>query len=131
MVCYKCGKKGHFAWDCWSKKKEVKSNTANVAQREDEICGEEEEDWEIQVLFTVVESVAEPKEAISEINEIAMVSIIEGDEEEESFEENPEVMERPKPPRITEKGVENFEDGITILTEEKQQEELPSSEEAK
>ncbi|KAE8720906.1 tir-nbs resistance protein [Hibiscus syriacus] len=44
--CYNCGKMGHMAKDCWTKKKPVESNTATSSSKE-----YSEDDWDTEALF--------------------------------------------------------------------------------
>ena len=39
--CFNCGKKGHYARDCWSKKKIVQSNAATTSN-----CHQDESEWD-------------------------------------------------------------------------------------
>lgn len=44
--CFHCGKKGHYARDCWSKKKTVQSNAATTSN-----CHQDEPKWDVEALF--------------------------------------------------------------------------------
>jgi transposase InsO family protein len=48
--CYNCGKMGHMAKDCWTKKKPVESNTATSSSKENSEGG-----WDAEVLFAMEE----------------------------------------------------------------------------
>ncbi|KAI3448734.1 hypothetical protein Pfo_005399, partial [Paulownia fortunei] len=48
--CYNCGKPGHMAKDCWTKKKYVESNTATSSSKENN-----EDCWDAEALFATVE----------------------------------------------------------------------------
>jgi Zinc knuckle len=48
--CYNCGKKGHMAKDCWSKKKSAESNIATSSSKEK--C---EDDWDVEASYAVEE----------------------------------------------------------------------------
>ncbi|KAF7823791.1 Retrovirus-related Pol polyprotein from transposon TNT 1-94 [Senna tora] len=51
--CYNCGKKGHMAKDCWSKKKRVEGNAATSKESENS-----EEDWDAEALLAMEEELA-------------------------------------------------------------------------
>jgi len=44
--CYNCGKKGHMAKTCWSKKKSIESNVA---------ASKSEDEWDVEAVFAVEE----------------------------------------------------------------------------
>ncbi|KAJ0082162.1 hypothetical protein Patl1_09783 [Pistacia atlantica] len=46
--CYNCGKMGHMAKDCWTKKKHVESNTATSNPK-----GNNEKNWDTKALFAM------------------------------------------------------------------------------
>jgi hypothetical protein len=48
--CYNCGKMGHMAKDCWTKKKPVESNTATSSSKENS-----EDGWDAEALFATEE----------------------------------------------------------------------------
>ncbi|KAE8676544.1 hypothetical protein F3Y22_tig00111584pilonHSYRG00119 [Hibiscus syriacus] len=48
--CYNCGKMGHMAKDCWTKKKPVESNTATSCSKENS-----EDGWDAEALFATEE----------------------------------------------------------------------------
>ncbi|KAJ7959018.1 Retrovirus-related Pol polyprotein from transposon TNT 1-94 [Quillaja saponaria] len=48
--CYNCGKKGHMAKDCWSKKRSMESNAVTSDTKE-----ENEDNWDAEALFVVEE----------------------------------------------------------------------------
>ncbi|KAE8672542.1 tir-nbs resistance protein [Hibiscus syriacus] len=48
--CYNCGKMGHMAKDCWTKKKPVESNTATSCSKENSEYG-----WDAEALFATEE----------------------------------------------------------------------------
>ncbi|KAE8704478.1 hypothetical protein F3Y22_tig00110450pilonHSYRG00264 [Hibiscus syriacus] len=48
--CYNCGKMGHMAKDCWTKKKLVESNTATSCSKENS-----EDGWDAEALFATEE----------------------------------------------------------------------------
>lgn len=48
--CYNCGKMGHMAKDCWSKKKSVESNAATSGAKEN--C---QDGWDAEALFAMEE----------------------------------------------------------------------------
>ncbi|KAE8698166.1 tir-nbs resistance protein [Hibiscus syriacus] len=48
--CYNCGKMGHMAKDCWTKKKPVESNTATSCSKENS-----EDSWDAEALFATEE----------------------------------------------------------------------------
>ncbi|KAM2243153.1 hypothetical protein PS2_009934 [Malus domestica] len=48
--CYNCGKKGHMAKDCWTKKEPVESNTATSSSKENS-----EDGWDAEALFATEE----------------------------------------------------------------------------
>ncbi|KAG6471189.1 hypothetical protein ZIOFF_072290 [Zingiber officinale] len=48
--CYNCGKVGHMAKDCWSKKRFVQSNTATSNSKENS-----EDDWDAEALMATKE----------------------------------------------------------------------------
>ncbi|KAF2324390.1 hypothetical protein GH714_013463 [Hevea brasiliensis] len=48
--CYNCGKKGHMAKACWSKKRSVESNTATSNTKK-----KSEDDWDAKAVFAVEE----------------------------------------------------------------------------
>ncbi|KAE8694951.1 hypothetical protein F3Y22_tig00110761pilonHSYRG00036 [Hibiscus syriacus] len=48
--CYNCGKMGHMAKDCWTKKKPVESNTATSCLKENSEYG-----WDAEALFAMEE----------------------------------------------------------------------------
>ncbi|KAE8706148.1 tir-nbs resistance protein [Hibiscus syriacus] len=48
--CYNCGKMGHMAKDCWTKKKHVESNTATSSSKE-----YSEDGWDAEALFATEE----------------------------------------------------------------------------
>ncbi|KAE8668864.1 tir-nbs resistance protein [Hibiscus syriacus] len=48
--CYNCGKMGHMAKDCWTKKKPVESNTPTSSSKENS-----EDGWDVEALFATEE----------------------------------------------------------------------------
>ncbi|KAM2299462.1 hypothetical protein ACFXTI_001304 [Malus domestica] len=48
--CYNCGKMGHMAKDCWTKKTPVESNTATSSSKENS-----EDGWDAEALFATEE----------------------------------------------------------------------------
>ncbi|KAE8727767.1 tir-nbs resistance protein [Hibiscus syriacus] len=50
VKCYKCGKMGHMAKDCWTKKNHDESSTATPRSKENS-----EDDWDAEVLFATEE----------------------------------------------------------------------------
>lgn len=68
--CYKCGKKEHYAWDFWHKKK-GKGNAATSRSFQDakhqERYDSEEEEWDVEAIFAVVNTEVEEQEKKEEI----------------------------------------------------------------
>ncbi|KAJ8775225.1 hypothetical protein K2173_020229 [Erythroxylum novogranatense] len=54
--CHNCGKKGHMAKDCWSKKKAVESNAATSSVKEDY-----EVDWDVEAFMSSRRSASSTK----------------------------------------------------------------------